>query len=266
MSEINTLPVMRTVELIKQYLEAQRRLILLDYDGTLTRFADTPDQAIPSPGVLTVLKALASDKRNHVAIVSGRNSSFLEKWLSIENLTLIAEHGCGIKTNSDTWKFEPVNDSWMARIKPIIEMFSMSCPGSFIETKKCGLVWHYRMMDAEFGNLRAFELIDLIKPLCSRFQVEILRGNKVIEIRSAGINKGSVCRNLLACNTFDFVMAVGDDKTDEDMFKTLPPGAHTIKVGFGLTSARFRIMNPEDVVQLLGRLAMASAHHLAEHN
>ncbi len=85
--------------------------------------------------------------------------------------------------------------------------------------------------------------------------LQVLRGNKAIEIRKAGVNKGSAVQQWLAKNDFDFILAIGDDLTDEDMFAVLPPWAYSFRVGATRTHARFRLRSPAEVLQFLAELA-----------
>ncbi|MFQ5946919.1 MAG: bifunctional alpha,alpha-trehalose-phosphate synthase (UDP-forming)/trehalose-phosphatase, partial [Anaerolineae bacterium] len=75
------------------YQDAQRRLLLLDYDGTLVPFAPRPEDASPDPVLLKDLHALASDGKNTVVIVSGRDQATLESWVGSVGAALVAEHG-----------------------------------------------------------------------------------------------------------------------------------------------------------------------------
>src|SRR4029434_520471 len=91
---------------------------------------------------------------------------------------------------------------------------------------------------------------------CATIFRSVLRGSKAIEIRKAGVNKGSAVQQWLAKNDFDFVFALGDDLTDEDMFVVLPPWAYSLRVGAARTHARFRLRSPAEVLQFLAELAI----------
>ncbi|MEO5977535.1 MAG: trehalose-phosphatase [Chryseolinea sp.] len=247
-----------TGDLVRRYTESQRRLILLDYDGTLAPFAYRPEDATPSKETLQLLHTLAFDERNHVHIVSGRQHSFLERWLNIRNVTLISEHGAGVRQKNSEWVFKTMDESWKPAITQILKDFCSSSPGSFIENKRFALVWHYRMMDSELGLVRSKEVLDIIMPIAKQANLDVLSGSRVIEVKPNYINKGLAISRILEQNKYDFIIAVGDDKTDEDMFKVLPDSAYTIKVGNGYTSARYRILKQDDVPRLLARLSLST--------
>jgi trehalose 6-phosphate synthase/phosphatase len=133
-------------------------------------------------------------------------------------------------------------------------------PGSLVEVKAAALAWHYRMADQETGARRANELRLHLNQLLSNQPVEILAGNRVVEIRPYGVHKGRIVPPLtpdrLAATT---ILAIGDDRTDEDLFGALPTEAITIKVGPGDTKARFRVDGVAAVRQLLESLVNVEA-------
>jgi len=134
--------------------------------------------------------------------------------------------------------------------------FAASAPGSLVENKEYALAWHYRLVDAEFGSWLANELVTTLENLLGGTELAVIPGNKVVEVRYAWANKGEVAAHLAArFRRRSFVLAIGDDRTDEDLFASLPRNAWTIRVGSGSTSARFRLAGPRDVRRLLRTLA-----------
>jgi len=81
-----------------------------------------------------------------------------------------------------------------------------------------------------------------------------MQGHKVIEIADVDVNKSSAGMHWLSGNKADFIMAIGDDWTDEYLFKVLPKTAYTIRVGMTQSYARFHLRNNKEVLELLGRL------------
>lgn len=111
-----------------------------------------------------------------------------------------------------------------------------------MELKKTSLVWHYRNSDKWLADLREKQLINALMNPCSRLNLQIMRGSKVVEVKTVGFNKGTEASRLMDIDDYDFVMAMGDDITDEDMFHALPPEAVTIKVGSISDNARFSLL------------------------
>ncbi|TSD67281.1 bifunctional alpha,alpha-trehalose-phosphate synthase (UDP-forming)/trehalose-phosphatase [Inquilinus sp. KBS0705] len=240
-----------SVGLLDAYARSSRRLLLLDYDGTLIPFSKEPSEAIPDPILLQTLKDLSADKRNHIYIISGRDSESLEKWLGHLEVGLIAEHGAKIKNIGRGWQNEAfrADEDWMAKIRPLMELQSDKCVRSFIEEKEFSLAWHYRNAELVHGGLMAKELFNRLLNATANLPVNVLAGNKVIEVRPNGIDKGSAVTKLISEQSYDFILCLGDDKTDEDMFKILASVdvAYTIKVGQDASFAKYNIQSPHVV-------------------
>lgn len=238
--------------LTTSFAQAQKRLLLLDYDGTLVPFSRLPQQAIPDKNLISLLKLIAADPKTDVTIISGRDSQSLEKWFGSLNVNLVSEHGAGIRMKGSDWKYYlNIDQSWKPIIRPTLEIFCQRSPGSFIEEKNHTLVWHYRNVEAELGFIRSRELLDNLHHMVHNSQLHIIDGNKVIEIRVSGIDKGAVSNKIVEENNYDFVMALGDDKTDEDMFRMLADKAFTIKIGSGHTSAQYYLSDQSEVIKLM---------------
>jgi len=239
----------------KTYLAAQQRVIFLDYDGTLSSFKSDPKMAYPDEELKEIIRALSSDKKNTVTIISGRDKETLQEWFDEFNVNLIAEHGVWIRAVGDEWNMPVVaSKTWMETIRPVLETFVDNTPGTFIEEKNFSLVWHYRKAEPEHGDRRALELVDELTTLIGNENIEIMEGNKVIEVKNGGINKGFAANRFLLSNPADFIMAMGDDWTDEFMFKELPETAITIKVGIKRTNASYKVKSVLGVRALLKKL------------
>jgi trehalose 6-phosphate synthase/phosphatase len=244
-----------TEELLADYTSARRRLILLDYDGTLVPFSDWPRKARPSGDVIPLIKGLADDERNEVVIVSGRDKETLEEWLGALDVGLVAEHGVWVKERGGDWRMVgSLKDDWKSQVRPLMELYVDRTPGSFVEEKGYSLAWHYRKADPGWGSLRARELRDDLADLTENLALGVLEGSKVIEVKDVTINKGQAVTRLLAAGDRDFILAAGDDWTDEDMFSALPESAYTIKVGRETSKARFNLDSHRDVRALLKKL------------
>ena len=243
--------------LVKQYKNTKKRIIFLDYDGTLTGFHKDPQMAKPDKELYEIIKKLTGAKENTVVIISGRDKETLSKWFNryYSRLAFIAEHGVWNKNPGDEWKMNShIDKEWMKIIEPVLHNFVDRTPRSFVEYKNYSLVWHYRDADQEMGQQRAWELKDDLKSYIANLNLEILDGDKVIEIKNAGINKGMAALDKIGNTQFDFMLALGDDWTDEYTFNSLPDAAYTIKVGTKTTAARYYINDVPGVRALLSQL------------
>jgi trehalose 6-phosphate synthase/phosphatase len=237
----------------KQYKKAMKRLIILDYDGTLVPIVKNPELAIPDKQLIETLKHLAADKQNHLVISSGRDAEFLDKYFSKLDLNLAAEHGAFFKEHGKWHENIRTNFPVDEEILDILQKTTDKTPGSRIEMKKTSISWHYRNCDKWLAELRKQQLVNTLMNPCTRLNLQIMRGNKVIELKMVGVDKGIEAVRLMNADNYDFVMAMGDDITDEDMFHTMPPEAITIKVGSISDHARFSL--PQlDTVKFLSDL------------
>ncbi|MFD1140646.1 bifunctional alpha,alpha-trehalose-phosphate synthase (UDP-forming)/trehalose-phosphatase [Larkinella insperata] len=244
--------------LLEAYAKAQSRLLLLDYDGTLAEFAPEPELAAPSAAVLETLDKLARLPENKVVIISGRDRPTLENWLGGLPIDLVAEHGACQRQNGN-WHVNSGDETrWKASVRPYLEEIVNRCTGSFIEEKATTLAWHYRNADEHIGFERSRELLFTLNQLLPH-GLRILDGNKVVEIKSADWDKGKLAERLMAEKPYDFVLAVGDDQTDEDMLAVLTENHHyPVKVGKGTTTAAFRVADVSQVLVLLNAFVRQS--------
>ena len=230
---------------------AQRRLLLLDYDGTIRDLERLPELSVPSAALLKELDSLAKDPKTTVVVVSGRSQETLEAWLGELPVGLAAEHGFFTRTAGSGWQSNAPDDTaWKTAVRSVLEAAALAAPGSFVEEKARSLVWHYRLADPALADPLAAELPARIAAL-QLANIDPLPGSKVFEVRQAGIDKGTAARQWLRTGDFDFVLGAGDDLTDEAIFLTLGPAAFTIKVGPGETAARLRVDSPAELLDLL---------------
>lgn len=246
----NSVP--ETSKLLEGYHAAQSRLILLDYDGTLVPIAGSPEKAYPTPEVLTLLVTLSQDPANTVAIVSGRERNNLQEWFGKLSLTLVAEHGTWIKEKNSDWILQiPPQSTWKKHVYTLMETTTHTVPHSFIEKKEYGLAWHYRLSDEKLGEKKARMLSTQLSQFLANTGLEVIPGKKVIEVKHGAVNKGTAAQTLLSRNNYDCVIAIGDDRTDEDLFKVINPIGYTFKVGTGVTQAQYHLSHTYTVHKLL---------------
>jgi trehalose 6-phosphate synthase/phosphatase len=242
-------------ELLRVHAEAKKRIIFLDYDGTLVGFNKNPRLSNPDKELYNILDLLRSNK-NKLVIISGRDRNDLDEWFAGKNYCLIAEHGAWIKEENEEWKQKDnLDDEWKKQVLPIMNFYLDRTIGSSVETKDYSIVWHYRNVDPELGSQHANELRDELSALAINNKLEVLEGSKIIEIKCANINKGNAANSLLANNKYDFIACIGDDLTDEYMFKMMPKKTFSIKVGSLNSSAKYNLDNYIEVRELLLELS-----------
>jgi trehalose 6-phosphate synthase/phosphatase len=243
-------------QLVQQYRVAPQRALLLDYDGTLVPFAIEPRLARPDSELIEILTALGSDSANQVTIISGRPRRTLEDFFGKLPVSLIAEHGVWLRDKVGDWRMiKNMTADWKERVRPILQLFVDRLPGALLEEKEFSLAWHYRRADPDQASLRAKELLDDLTGFTRNIDVQVFEGNKVIEVRNSGVNKGTAAIEWLAGRSPEFILGIGDDWTDEDLFRALPPTVFSIRVGVANTSARYYLSNHTAVRRLLRELS-----------
>ncbi|MEP7216446.1 MAG: bifunctional alpha,alpha-trehalose-phosphate synthase (UDP-forming)/trehalose-phosphatase [Anaerolineaceae bacterium] len=233
--------------------------LLLDYDGTLVPFSSDPEQASPDADLLELLDTLGRAPALSVHIVTGRPRESIGRFLGHLPLTIHAEHGLWSRAaGGNSWQVNTsITNEWMGRVRELMEHFVTVVPGSLIEEKTASLAWHFRTAaDSDHATLRSREVEDVLREIGSGSGLNVLRGNCVIEVRPRNLHKGLVS-NLALRDLVDneLVIAAGDDVTDEDLFRNLPPGSLAIHVGHGSTSAHAAVADHRELRNLLWSLA-----------
>ncbi|MEM9051786.1 MAG: bifunctional alpha,alpha-trehalose-phosphate synthase (UDP-forming)/trehalose-phosphatase, partial [Bacteroidota bacterium] len=241
----------------KKYAAADKRLILLDYDGTLVEFEENPDNCAPDEHLQTLLKSLGDDVRNKVVVISGRPKDTLEKWLAHLPLDLVAEHGMWSKFKGEEWERNgrELGSDWRSEAMEIMNFYVDRTPGSFIEEKSYSLAWHYRRVEKGLGEVRKSELTSHLKHMMAEKGFHVLDGDHVVELKPDSTNKGRAAKDIFNELVPDFCLCIGDDTTDEYMFEALPKEAFTVKVGNASSHARFGIEAVPNVRRLLERIS-----------
>ena len=243
-------------QLKEDYYKSSSRLFLLDYDGTLVPFANKPQDARPNDRILGILNKSSKIPENEVVLISGRDKETLDKWFGSLNISLVAEHGAWIKEKSHTkWEIiEPLTSEWKREVRPILELFVDRVPNSFTEEKDFSLAWHYRNIGTEYSASLSNDLMAFLTQIAANLEISVLKGSKVIEIKNVEIDKGRAALRFLSKDNYQFILAIGDDSTDEALFRILPKHAYSIKVGMTPSYARFNLIAQKDVVPLLEKL------------
>lgn len=238
---------------------APRRLLLLDYDGTLVPFAPTPPQAAPDAELLELLRALARVPGTDLHIVSGRRRTDLQRWFGELPIGLHAEHGLWSRwPHRSRWEMRPLPlADWKAAVRPGLESWCARIPGALLEEKTASLAFHYR----ESGLLALPEALRAELEEHTRWlPVDLIAGSRVLELRARGTDKGVIVQALRARGALgEAILAMGDDRTDADLLGALPPEAVTVQVGDVPLPARWRVSDPKEARALLGTLLVGAA-------
>lgn len=280
---------LRTELIVAAYKKSSTRALLLDYDGTVM---PTSHKESPSPEVLDLLNTLCSDPNNVVFIVSGRPRVKLAEWFDpCDNLGLAAEHGYFYRRRrgsewatcrSDSYsaserEASSMSFEWKLVAEPVMQLYTESTDGSYIEAKESALVWHHRFADPDFGSWQAKELQDHLESVLANEPVTVKSGAQIVEVKPQGVSKGFVVEKILLLmereygSLPDMVLCVGDDRSDEDMFESIEtlmdqiPSAEVFActVGQKPSKAKYYLDDVVEVIKMLQGLANASTRSSA---
>lgn len=250
-----TITEKRQETIVSEFKSAKKRLLLLDYDGALTPIVKRREDAVPTRELIQLLKKLASLPNTTVVIISGRPQSDLDTWFRKLPIGLAAEHGAFYRMDrSDAWhRVHGVTQSWKEHVLPILEAAAAKTKGAEVEQKNTALVWHYSQANSVQAQKNLLSLRRKLAKVVEKYDLRARMGKKILEIRSAGVDKGAAAKHWLKTNP-DFILATGDDYTDEDTFMAVPSHGYSLKVGTGRTTARYRAKKVSDVIELLTEL------------
>ncbi|KAE9608498.1 hypothetical protein Lal_00020757 [Lupinus albus] len=263
--------------IVSAYKRTSRRAIFLDYDGTLV-----PQNSIvkaPSPALISMLNKLCSDPNNTVFIVSGRGKISLSEWFDqCKKLGIAAEHGYFIRWGKQSsWKMSHVctDFAWKRIAEPVFRSYTEATDGSYIEAKESALVWHHHRADPEFGSWQSIELLEHLESVLANEPVVVKKGKEIVEVKPQWVTKGSVTQEVLSALTRagkspDFVLCIGDDRSDEDMFESIltkaygatsstSPEMFACTVGQKPSKARYYVDDTVEAIMILQGLAAISA-------
>lgn len=235
---------------------ARRRILFLDYEGTLVPLDRAPLLAGPLEDLLRLLGRIAGLPATEIVLISGYDWNTMDGWFGRLPVSLVAERGAWIREAGAAWRLaKPLSNRWKPEIAPILEVYADRLPGSFTEEKEYSLVWHFSNADPEMARVHSQELVDELLSFTSNLGLHVLQGSKVVEVKNTGIDKGTAALHFLSRGPFDFILAAGDDWTDEELFKALPSSAFSIKVGWVSSNARYNLRGCLDVRNLLEEIA-----------
>jgi trehalose 6-phosphate synthase/phosphatase len=244
------------LRLLQAAHDADNRVLIMDYDGTLVPFERRPGAAAPDDDLLSLLRRLVASPSTQVALVSGRDRATLTRWFGEVGAILIAEHGAWVREPGSDWVTStPLTAAWKETVRPAMEDIVDRTPGSFIEEKDYSLAWHYRLAQKDQAALRLRELVERLAATADSLGLSLLEGDRVLEVKNAGVDKGSAAHRWMAAPEVSFVFVAGDDRTDEDLFEAAPDSAWTIKIGRGPSRARTTLPSWREMRSLLGEIA-----------
>lgn len=245
-------------------LEAQPKIrLVLDYDGTLVPLNRKPERAILMANMQEMLRQL--QHRMDVYIISGRSRRFLENQLgNLDKVYLVAEHGAFVKAPNGEWQSRVSSDVqfWYPQVEKVMKDYAERVPLSAVELKETSLVWHYRESPTDFAEFQAKKLDEELQTALANAPVVVMAGSKIVEAKAIECNKGNFLRSImLEPEDASFYICLGDDRTDEDMFRVVGDRGIAIKIGLGATTAQYRLHSQAEVLKFFNQLELFLEEH-----
>lgn len=249
----HTPPLLQPDTLV-ELIDEQQLALFIDYDGTLTDLRNNPLDAEPDRELYELFDQIADAAGVQMFLLSGRVREEMDQWFDGFGFYLIAEQGYYYRSpDRSQWRpiAGPYDLQWKERAREILVHYEDMTPGSFVEEKAASLNWHYANAEPDFGAWKAHQLVVELNEMFSNFPVEIHHARKTVEIFSVFVNKASTVQYLRELNHFRRAVFIGDDHTDEEMFRTAALEDITIKVNGADTNAQYRVPNPRALRRLL---------------
>ena len=250
---------------LKEKISNVLLMLFLDYDGTLTPIAPTPDQAILSNTTRTLLEKLSKISQYKLTIISGRALSDIKSLVPLKNINYVGNHGFEIEGSGI--KFDGLISTrfhqTFGRLKEAMKEKLCALDGVFIEDKGLTFSLHYRLLPEEEISSFRKNFKKIVEPYLSRKEIRVDSGKKVFEIKPPiDWDKGKAVLWLLKKQQFlagkdteILPVAIGDDLTDEDAFWALKNKGITICVGECKEShAQYSLQDSDEVNKLLQKI------------
>lgn len=234
--------------------------LLLDFDGTLAEIVPRPADAWPPPGIVRALEALAARDDVHVGIVSGRRLIDLVERVPVPRVWHVGGHGAEVRRPDGEAELPGELPGARAAIASFVERAAaLAGRDVLIEDKGLSAAVHLRGLPPEDAARIAHAAATIADALALTAPVRRSGGKAIVELRVAGIDKGRMALDLLERWGAPAAVALGDDETDEDMFRALRTRGLTVKVGQGESAAGFRLKGVGEVAAFLEALARRAA-------
>lgn len=242
-------------DVTRAYTASARRILFLEYEGTLVENAD----ALLEGMFETVLAALHEDSRNNTVILSDLSMTDLNSRLNRIPVTLVAESGGFIRNPYGQW--QNVGGFYLLWKEPVVTALRRvadSYPGTTVEEKHFSVKWTFNNGLNHISEKDRRQLFVALRMLSTQYDVPMIETPGDVEYRTAGITKGKFVASWLNLNgPCDFILAIGNDKSDEDMFDSIGRTYLTVRVGHSTGSkARYYVDSRAEVLSLLRSLAV----------
>ena len=251
---------------------ASSLVLFLDYDGTLIDFEKKPDDVNTPKHLQTLIKELSDNTSITVIIITGRTLENIQSLVDTRNIIIAGLHGFEIQFPDQkhyVWEKAKETQGLIQHLKHASLQKFQNRKDVYIEDKKFTLAFHYRQVPENESADLVEQFIDVYREYDVEKKLEILHGDKVLEVRPPGWDKGKavemILKKLNRANRPFSLMYLGDDATDEDAFVFLKDNGITIYVKNDSqreTHAQYFVNNPKEVYRFLQWITMHFQKHI----
>ena len=219
---------------------------MVDFDGTISEIASTPEDAVVSPEAAESLKALAA-RLELVSVISGRPARNVRDKVGVEGLIYVGVHGAEY-LDGTSLSYAPGLSKHRKELEAVYDHLrsAVDMPGLVLEDKQFAVAVRYRMAGdpAEARKM----LADVLASAPGAEKLDILWGKMVVEVRPAsGVDKGYAVRRLVRERRLESVIVVGDDTTDIEAFAAVV----ALRRQGDVQGAAVAVLHPDSPEQLL---------------
>ena len=215
----------------------------LDIDGTLLEYAPHPQQVRVEQELLDMLAQLRAAAGGAVALISGRSVDDIDQLFAPLSFPAAGQHGTERRAADGTVRRHAPPIERLGRAAADLVRLTAAHSGLVFENKGMALALHYRLAPA-LRSLAEREMRAIAAGLGDAFELQT--GKFVVEIKPSGKDKGSAIAEFAAEAPFAGrrPVFIGDDLTDEPGFDLVNRiGGHSVKVGHGITRARWHLFD-----------------------
>jgi trehalose 6-phosphate phosphatase len=242
-------------EFFARLKEAQRRALLLDYDGTLAPFNIVREDAVPYPGVIERLNRILASGSSRTVIISGRSIDSLLPLLKLERAPEVwGTHGLERLHADGTYTAEPLGENHLKGLREVQYWLEREKLTIYCEQKLAGIAVHTRGLDRSLAEEIGAKIVSGLAPLAEDSGLVIREFDGGVELRVKGIDKGVAVRTVLnELGERSVAAYLGDDLTDEDAFRAIKGtgSGFLVREEFRPTTADFWLKPPRELMEFL---------------
>jgi trehalose 6-phosphate synthase/phosphatase len=248
-------------EVRKAYDLATQRVLFVGYEGTLVDSSCSTSDA----DVNETLAALADDTHNSVVVLSDKSAMDLNSFLTVSQITIAAESGGFVRGPRGQW--QTLGDLYLLWKEPIssaLRRLAHHYPDTTIDEKHFSITWEYGNGIAHLPDSDKRQLKAAFRIMSNQYNVPMIETEHSVEFKAAEISKGKFVASWMNLHgPGDFILAIGDDKSDEEIFKLIDRKYISVRVGYDSSShARYYVQSRAEVLPLLKSLADKGKKHL----